>query len=217
MGIKNLKNKTFGRLKVIEMTDKRRHGSVVWKCLCECGNIIEVTTNCLTRWKTKSCGCYCIATRKENCAKTFTTHGQSKSKLYHVWQGIKRRCYSLNSKAYKDYGGRGIIVCDSWKTNFQNFQTWAMNNGYKEGLTIERINVNGNYEPNNCTWIPLKKQNMNRRTTHYLTYNGETLSITEWARITGIPRKTISQRINNYHWTVEKALTTKVKKQIYGI
>ena len=210
--IKNLKNKTFGKLKVIEMTDKRKHGSVVWKCLCECGNTVEVTTNCLTRGKTKSCGCYCIETRKKNCKQTFTTHGQTKTKLYRVWQGMKRRCYCPNSKSYKNYGERGIIICGSWKTNFQNFQTWAMDNGYKEGLTIERINVNGNYEPNNCTWIPLKEQNMNRRTTHYLTYNGKTLSITEWSQITGIPRRTISQRINRYCWTTEKALTTKTKK-----
>ena len=209
---KDLTGQTFGRLTIIEKTEKRKHGSVVWKCSCVCGNIVEATANCLVRGKTKSCGCYRTEIRKLNCTKTFTTHGQTKTKLYHVWQGIKRRCYNKKAKQYKDYGGRGICMCNTWKENYTNFKEWSLNNGYKEGLTIERINVNGNYEPSNCTWIPLKEQNMNRRTTHYLTYNRKTLSITEWARNTGIPRATISRRINSYHWTVEKALTTRVKK-----
>lgn len=209
--MKNLKGQTFGRLTVIEVTNKRKHGSVVWTCLCQCGNTVEVTSNCLIRGKTKSCGCYKIESRKNNCRKTFLTHGQTKTKLYGVWQGMKRRCYCPTDKSYKNYGGRGIHLHESW-LNFENFREWSIQNGYKEGLTIERIDVNKNYEPSNCTWIPLKRQARNRRTTHYLSYNGETFSITEWAEKTGIPRKTISQRINNYGWSVDKALTKRTTK-----
>ena len=214
MAFKDLTGMTFGRLTVIKDTKKRKHGSIVWECECQCGNIVEATTDCLSGSKTKSCGCLHKELRPQICKRTFTTHGQTKTKLYWVWQGIKRRCYSKKDKQYKDYGGRGISMTTEWKNDFCAFQKWAIQNGYKKGLTIERIDVNGNYEPNNCTWIPLRKQNMNRRTTHFLTYNEKTMSITEWANETGIPRKTISQRINNYGWSIERALTTKVRNRI---
>lgn len=122
------------------------------------------------------------------------THGQKHTKLYKVWEGMKRRCTNKNSGSYKYYGGKGIKVCDSWQ-NFQPFYEWAKANGYKEGLTIDRINSNGNYEPSNCRWVTYKEQNRNYSRNHLITYNGETKCLTDWADYFKINRATISFRL----------------------
>ena len=137
------------------------------------------------------------------------THHQSGTKLYDVWCAAKARCNNPKNKNYKHYGGRGIKVCDEWENSFQAFYEWAMANGYKEGLSIDRIDNDGNYEPANCRWVTQEEQCNNRRTSHKLTYEGETHTITEWSKITGIKRKIISQRVNNLGWSIERALTEK--------
>jgi hypothetical protein len=137
-------------------------------------------------------------------------HGGRHTRLYNIWTKMLQRCKNVNDVRYKDYGGRGIVVCEEWK-DFAVFRDWALLNGYLETLTIERKNVNGNYEPNNCTWIPKGKQSENKRTTHYLTYNGKTKSVKQWADIFNIKHTTLLKRINYSKWTVEKALTTPVK------
>lgn len=117
------------------------------------------------------------------------------------------------SAHYKDYGGRGITICDEWENSFQAFFDWAMANGYRDDLTIDRIDVNGNYCPKNCRWITNQEQASNRRTCHNLTYNGETHNLKEWAKIIGINYSTLRARINIYNWTTEKALSTVSKNQ----
>jgi len=119
---------------------------------------------------------------------------------------MKSRCNNKNNPVYMLYGGRGISVCDEWN-EFKAFKEWAMNNGYSDQLTIDRINVNGNYEPDNCRWATQKEQCRNKRDNHYLTFQGETKTLIEWSELVGIRQETIRHRINDYGYTVEEALT----------
>lgn len=130
-------------------------------------------------------------------------------KIYLRYQYMKNRCYRKSDKEYNNYGGRGINICDEWlgESGFDNFYNWSINNGFSEKLTLDRIDVNGNYEPKNCRWSDAKTQAINRRSTHFITYNGETHSITDWANILGIKKNTLSKRINKYGMDIEKAFT----------
>lgn len=125
---------------------------------------------------------------------------------------MKRRVLNPNNIGYQDYGGRGIKICDEWLV-YENFNNWAINNGYKEGLSIERKNVNGDYCPENCCWIARKEQASNKRNTKWLEFNNERKTAKEWAKEFGINYHTLMRRLNSYHWTVEKALTTPVKQR----
>lgn len=133
-------------------------------------------------------------------------------KLRPVWRGMKARCYNSNSSKFKYYGGRGISVCDEWK-DFKTFYTWAIENGYRDGLTIDRIDVNGNYEPTNCRWVSKSVQNRNRRNNRTLSYRGETKTLFEWSEITKIPQSILYRRIQDHGWSAEEALNTPVGKR----
>lgn len=122
-------------------------------------------------------------------------HGLCKTRLYRIFGNIKQRCYYKNNKDYKNYGGRGIIVCDEWLKDFKKFYDWAINNGYQDGLTIDRINNDGNYEPSNCRWITKKAQSRNNRNNRIITYKGETHCLIEWSEILKIPYPTLRSRI----------------------
>lgn len=129
-------------------------------------------------------------------------------KLRPVWRGMKARCYNPKALKYRYYGARGIMVCEEWKSSYRAFYEWAMNNGYADGLTLDRIDVNGNYEPDNCRWVTIAEQNRNKRNNRRLTYGGETKTVSEWSEITGIPHAVIYCRIVTHKWSVESALTT---------
>ena len=184
-------------------TDERNN-KLYW-CKCDCGNEKIVKTTDLVRGVVKSCGCLAKQALIERCV----THGKTKHPLYSKWHTMKSRCNNSNNASYERYGGRGIKVCDEWENSFQAFYEWSMANGYKKGLSIDRIDNDGNYEPANCRWVTQEEQCNNRRTSHKLTYEGETHTITEWSKITGIKRKIISQRVNNLGWSIERALTEK--------
>lgn len=203
----DLTGKRFGRLEVIRCAGHRGKARV-WECMCDCGNSCVVLGKSLQSGKTSSCGCY----SKELLTKRLTKHGDSGTRLYDIWCAIKGRCYNESHKDYQDYGGRGIAMCDEWKNNYIAFRDWALSNGYQENLTIDRIDVNKNYELDNCRWIAKSEQNSNKRNNHLITYNGETRTLTEWAEITGIPRSTLSARIVLNNWPIEKALTQEVRK-----
>lgn len=137
-------------------------------------------------------------------------HGKSHTRLYKTYSNIKMRCYNADNSRYRFYGARGIMMCDEWLNDFQAFYDWAMANGYQENLTIDRIDVDGNYEPTNCRWVTRQSQQNNRRDNHLIEFNGQVHTMAEWARIAGINYHTLAQRVNTYGWSVEKALTEKV-------
>ena len=205
---KDLSNQKFNRWFVTDKFETRGRNRVYWFCRCECGNEKWVLAYNLTHNISQSCGCLHKERASKNAKKINNkTHGLSKTKLYKCYRSMRDRCYLTSNENYHNYGGRGIIVCDEWLQSFENFKNWAFKNGYKEGLSIERINVNGNYEPNNCKWIPMKEQHRNKRTNNLLTYNGQTKTIVEWSEIVGISAGTIHARIYRYGFTVEEALT----------
>lgn len=188
----NIIGKTFGRLLVL--SEENIKYTYIVKCKCECGNIIKVLKHNLIRGNTKSCGCL----QKEVVSKSFSKHNLSKTSLYKKFLKMIERCENTNSKAYKYYGGRGITICDEWRNDFVEFYNWAYANGYKENLTIERIDVNGNYCPENCKWIPLLEQAKNKTNTIWITYNNETHILADWAKITGYNAQTIRNRLKKY-------------------
>lgn len=193
----DLTGQKFGRLTVIKR-DKNKYGRVTWLCRCECGNMCIVTANSLKTGNSTSCGCF----RKEH--PNHTKHNQRHTRLYKIWLKMKQRCFNSKDKSYKNYGGRGITMYDKWVNDFMSFYYWSKENGYKEDLSIDRIDNNGNYEPNNCRWTDKKTQNRNTRSNHKITYNGKTMCIIEWAEELGINYSTLKWRIYN-NWSIEKA------------
>lgn len=191
--LKDLTGQRFGRLTVI-MRAENIGKKTAWLCQCDCGNTKIVSGSNLHGKQVMSCGCLGEEVRAVNC-ESRQTHGQSYTRLYTIWIGMKQRCFYKKHKHFKRYGGRGITVCDEWKDSFESFYKWAMENGYSDELTIDRIDVNGNYCPENCRWATYKEQNNNTSSSHFLTYNGETKTVAEWSEIVGIPKSTIFNRI----------------------
>jgi len=155
-------NLRFGRLKVISEANPAKDGHKKWLCQCDCGNTTIVDGRDLRKGATRSCGCLLKEKSTERINKFNTKHGDAHTRLYHIWQGMKDRCFRIKNKHYKDYGGRGINICIEW-LDYIKFKKWALNNGYKKDLTIDRINPNGNYEPFNCRWITMQEQQRNKR------------------------------------------------------
>lgn len=182
--IQDLTNKIFGKLQVISLSGINRHRQAVWLCKCECGNFKMIRAVDLKNGKVKSCGCLRKAI-KQKCDKDLRY-----KKLYVVWQSMKQRCLNQNNKDYHNYGGRGITICQEWQDNFINFYNWAIDNGYKEnsGLSIDRINVNKGYCPENCRWSDKQLQARNRRNNRMITYKGETHCISEWLSLLGLTK-----------------------------
>lgn len=177
----------FGRLIVLSEDKRDSQGIIYYKCLCDCGNQKIIKGTSLRAGTTKSCGCY----NREIITKINPDY---KKKLYSIYRGMKNRCYNKNDKAFCNYGGRGIQISPEWD-KYKKFESWAYNNGYSEGLWIDRIDNDGDYSPDNCRWTTPKKQQNNKRTCKYITINGKTQSVTEWAEETGINRSTIYRRI----------------------
>ena len=189
----------FGSLCVIEFAHIY-NGHSYWLCACDCGKHTVVKGSHLRSGHTISCGC-----KRGNIA-----HRESKTRLYRIWNGMRERCTNPNSPQFERYGARGIQVCPEWR-EYATFRDWAMENGYADNLSIDRIDNNSGYYPENCRWATAREQANNTRKTRLIELNGEIHSVTEWARKLGINQSTLSMRLNKYGWSAEKALTTEVR------
>lgn len=185
----DLRGQRFGRLTVLEFVPNDKP-KTCWKCQCDCGNTIIAQLSNLKNGHTKSCGCL----NKETTKEMFTKHSLRNTRLYGIWNQMKNRCYNKNTRSYKNYGGRGITVCDEWRNDFKAFYDWAMTNGYTDELSIDRIDVNGNYEPNNCRWVDMKTQCRNKRNNAVVEYQGRKVSLIESSELSGIKYKILESR-----------------------
>ena len=205
---KDLTGQRFGRLVVIGATNERGpDGSIVWDCLCDCGNSCTASGNKLTRKghsQKRSCGCL----QKE--LHRVPIHNESKSILFHKWTGMKDRCYNVNAKNYDYYGGRGIAVCEEWRNSYEAFRDWANASGYKDGLSLDRIDPEKGYSPDNCRWITMSAQQGNKRSNIVIVMDGQEHTLAEWCQILNLPYKTIYARIKR-GWEPAKALTTPLR------
>ena len=210
MSIKDLTGKRFGRLIVLErhVNAQKTNREAKWMCKCDCGNNVTVAGYSLRSGRTKSCGCY----QKERASESNTTHGQSKSKLYYVWNNMLQRCYNPKHIDYELYGQRGIQVCEDWHT-FENFYSWALKAGYSSDrhntCTIDRLDNNAGYAPNNCRLATGTQQARNRRNTLLVEYNGVVKPLKSWCEELKIPYITTWRRIKVLNWSVKDALEIK--------
>lgn len=202
---KDLTGQKFGMLTVLKRVENKGK-DVAWLCSCDCGKDTVTTTSRLNSGMTKSCGC--LKLKGYNWK-----HEGSNTRIYNIWQSMKQRCFTPSCFAYKWYGERGISICSDWlgENGFLNFRKWSLEHGYKDNLSIDRIDVNGNYEPSNCRWATAKEQGNNTRNNRLLEYKGVVHTISEWASITGINPGTLYSRAEK-GWSDEKCIETPVRK-----
>lgn len=205
----DLTGQRFGRLVVLKRVENTKKGSSRWLCRCDCGETKIHTAGILNSGDVKSCGCYGKEVRKEK----HTKHNKSNTKLYRVWASMRERCSSTSCKGFVYYGARGVTVCDDWNNSFQAFYDWATSSGYAEGMSIDRIDVDGNYEPSNCRWVSTNIQANNKKNNVRVEYNGESRTVSEWASILGIEYRTLWMRLRR-GWSVEKAFQTPTKEAV---
>ena len=206
----DLTGKRFGRLVVIDRAENLKPGVTRWNCVCDCGNKVTTNRTALVSGRSKSCGCL----HKETAAKQGSAsakHGEGgKTRLYRVWTNMKTRCQNPKNKNFERWGARGITVCDEWRDSFLAFRDWANNNGFEESLSLDRIDNNKGYSPDNCRWVTAKDQARNTRKNRIIEYNGQSKCLSEWSEELGIHINTLINRLK--HLSVEEAFT----RPIYG-
>lgn len=212
---KNYIGEKYNRLTVLDEIDGfyGKHKVKFFVCRCDCGKVVRERKSDVLRSVIKSCGCYKRDITIERSTKHGASQGGKQTRLYRVWANMKRRCYDKKHKFFKDYGGREIRVCDEWRKSFSTFRDWALSNGYSDDLTIDRIDVNGNYEPSNCRWVTNAFQQNNKRDNVIIDINGEKHNITEWCRLYDLPEATIKARIYGYGWNPKTAIVTPVVRE----
>ena len=194
----DLIGRRFGRLTVVEYIGVDKRHNAMWRCVCDCGGVKNVSSCSLNTGKVRSCGCLQresgINVQKIGIS-VVRTHGDSRKRLYRIWKDMRRRTTNPHRHNYMRYGGRGIRVCQEWTDSYESFKSWALSHGYDDGLSIERIDNDGDYCPENCRWATKKEQSNNRSTSVHYTHKGKTAPVTEWAEITGVPYTTILNRM----------------------
>lgn len=206
MAVVDLTGQRFGRYAVLKRVQNDKHNNAVWLCRCDCGKEKEVVGSALRKGVTLSCGCL----HRDEMKKRQTTHGMSRARIRGIWNHMIQRCMNPNDQAYGYYGGRGILVCEEWRNDFTSFCDWSMRNGYAEDLTLDRVDTNGNYCPENCRWVSRLEQQNNTRRVHVCEINGEHKSIAEWCRIYNVPHERVRRRVVDEGWNILDALTTPV-------
>jgi len=205
----DLVGKVFGRWTVIKSVDEKHgHNSDYWTCKCTCGKTSNITRYDLTNGHSKSCGCYSaylLGNRKRK-------HGARNTRLYSIWLSIRNRCNRVRNDNYKWYGARGIQVCDTWNKDFIAFREWALANGYNDNLTIDRINSNMGYYPENCRWSDMTTQNNNRRDNVLIKIGDEVDTLSNWAKHSGIPYGCLYRR-KALGWSEDELLLPKGEKR----
>lgn len=209
--MENLIGKKFGRLTVHKLAKPNILPSgekvTMWLCRCDCGKEKSVSAHNLKSGKTKSCGCLSA----ELARKRRTTHGatanRKRDRIYDIWRAMKERCYNPNNISYKNYGGRGICVCDEWINNYPSFRDWAISSGYKDDLSIDRIDCEKDYSPENCRWASRKQQNNNTRHNTIIFAFGKSQTLSQWSEEVGLSTDVISARIKRLGWSAEDALS----------
>ena len=203
MAMLNLIEHRFGRLEVIEIAGRNRHKQTLWRCRCDCGAVIVTSTNALRQGHTRSCGCLKV----EMLQAQARTHGMSDTPTYSSWEQMIARCRNTNNERYADYGGRGITVCERW-LKFENF---LADMGERPSLShsLDRVDVNGSYSPENCRWATRKQQQRNMRNSHFVEVNGQRVTVAEAVEITGIPNDVLRSRLRR-GWSEQDALTRPV-------
>ncbi len=213
---KDLTGQKFNRLTVLELSDKtNKHKDRYWLCQCECKDktIKSIREYHLIKGNIKSCGCL---SREKTIESNKNRQTRNKypyyKRIYSIYDGMRKRCYNENNDNYDRYGGRGITICNEWLSDFKNFYEWAINNGYQNNLTIDRIDNDGNYEPGNCRWATIQEQCYNKSNTVYITIDGETNTILEWSNIYNLPTYVLWQRYKLYGYEEKEELFKPLKK-----
>lgn len=208
--LRDITGESFGRWTIIEYAGRGKHGEVEYKCRCTCGTEKVLRRSSLTSGNSRSCGCLA----REATKARETTHGASDTRLYRIWAGIIQRCCNSRSRyEWEKYGGRGVTMCEEWRNSFEEFAAWALLNGYSDTLTIDRVDVNGDYSQQNCRWSTVYEQSNNKRTSKYITYNGEVGTVREFADRCGLAYSCLYARLKA-GWSVEDALLTPSKRRV---
>lgn len=206
----DITNKRFGFQTAIKPVGKNKWRNVLWLCKCDCGKEHEVSQSKLVQGKSKSCGCYALKLHVQQLEKHGITTG-GKPRTFTIWVGMKARCMKPTNVSYKSYGARGITVCQEWLV-FENFHKWAIENGYEDGKTIDRIDNDGNYSPDNCRWIDRAENLLRQRRYNLLTVNGETLPLSTFARKLGVSRSTLTKYFKRFGKTETEAEIARLAK-----
>lgn len=202
--IRDISDQKFGRLTAVKLIGLSKSRKAVWLCKCDCGNSVEILSSSLINGQTKSCGCW----QKEWSINKHTTHGGSKHPLYTTWDRMMSRCYNSNDRNFKNYGARGIGVYEEWRKDPNKFYAYVsiLPNFGDKNRTLDRVDNNKNYEPENLRWATARQQMRNSRINKNLTFDGKTQCLSAWAEELNIDKRTINGRLRS-NWSVERALT----------
>lgn len=199
-----LQGMKFGKLVVLSRAGSDSSGKALWRCKCDCGKETIVNSYRLTSGQTQSCGCKKFESHNKK-------HGMTKTDIHNKWIQMRQRCLNKNNSAYKDYGARGITVCDQWN-EFENFLDWSIKNGYCKGLSLDRIDNSKGYSPDNCRWVEWKEQANNRRRNILINYNGEIKPLKKWCSELNVSYYLIRNRIVRLGYTFEEAIKYKPRQ-----